>query len=170
MWPITDSSAHKIYAELYFCKWHAFFNLIAFTVFWLAEWVALQITPLLKPELLFSFILDGFQDTTYQNDRGLELCIASLFLWLIFLVFTFCPWMSYAWETWETHFKAYSKSSLQGCVWAWLEGVRLSHHSDAIWAAGSVLPSEIRLNDCAMEIQAWIFDQLKPGTNPYGLV
>jgi len=46
----------------------------------LAEWVALQITPLLKPELLFSFILDGFQDTTYQNDRGLELCIASLFL------------------------------------------------------------------------------------------
>lgn len=73
-----------------------FFNLIVLVVVSLVEWVALQITPLLKLELLFSSILDGFQDTTYQNDRGLELCIASLFLRLIFLVFTFRPWMSYA--------------------------------------------------------------------------
>lgn len=110
MWPINDSPAHKIYTELDFCKWHAFFNLIVFVVVSLVEWVALQITPLLKLELLFSFILDGFQGTTYQNDRGSELCVASLFPRLLFLVFTFRPWMSYAWETWERHFKAYSKA------------------------------------------------------------
>lgn len=33
-----------------------------------------------------------------------------------------------------------------------------------------MLPSEISLNDCAMETQAWIFDQLKFGSNPNGLV
>jgi len=69
--------------------------LIVFVFASLVEWVVLQVIPLLKPELLSSFILDGFQDFTYQNDHGLELYIASMFLKLIFPVFTFCPWMSY---------------------------------------------------------------------------
>lgn len=122
MWPINDSPAHKSYTELDFCKWHAFFNLTVTVVISLVERAMLEITPSLKLELLVSFILDVFQDTTCQNDCGLELCIATWFLRLIFLVFTFHPWMSYAWETWEAHFKAVVNTLCKGCVWhGWRE-------------------------------------------------